>query len=86
MFHEEGASTDVTGTELVANASMIIENGSLTSPVKLKPALEWAPTLLYKACELGYSTEDGINHMVWSVESWLKVVCEGNIKIFQLRS
>ena len=37
MFHEDGASTDVTGIEAVVKASIIAENGSLTSPAKLKP-------------------------------------------------
>lgn len=37
MFHEEGASTEVTHTLDLANASMTGPNGSLTSPVKLKP-------------------------------------------------
>ncbi len=40
MFHEEGESTDVTGTEVVVKASIIEANGSLTSPAKLKPELD----------------------------------------------
>ena len=37
MFHDEGASTDVTGTFDCANASMTGPNGALISPEKLKP-------------------------------------------------
>lgn len=38
MFHEEGASTDVTGTEDDSRAEMMVGNGSRISPEKLKPA------------------------------------------------
>ena len=38
MFQDEGASTDVTGTDVVVRASMIKEKGSLTSPAKLNPS------------------------------------------------
>lgn len=37
MFQEEGASTDVTGTEVVERASMTEGKGSRTSPENEKP-------------------------------------------------
>lgn len=37
MFHDEGASTDVTGSFVCSNARMTAGNGSRTSPVKLNP-------------------------------------------------
>lgn len=37
MLHEEGASTDKTGTFVVSMAEMTLLNGSRTSPEKLKP-------------------------------------------------
>lgn len=37
MFHEEGASTDVTGSLVSSSALITAGNGSRTSPEKLKP-------------------------------------------------
>jgi hypothetical protein len=37
IFQDDGASTEVTGTGDLANASITEGNGSLTSPEKLKP-------------------------------------------------
>lgn len=42
MFHDDGASTEVTGSDVFVMASMTPENGSRTSPEKLKPMLESA--------------------------------------------
>ena len=39
IFHEDGASTEVTGTEVLSNASITAGNGSRTSPEKLKPVI-----------------------------------------------
>lgn len=47
MFHEEGASTDVTGTEDDSRAEMIAGKGSRISPEKLKPA-RWIRSESYK--------------------------------------
>lgn len=45
MFQDEGASTDVTGMEVVERASMTEGNGSRTSPENEKPGrvndFEW---------------------------------------------
>lgn len=38
IFHEDGASTDVTGTDVSCKACMTAPNGSLTSPEKLNPS------------------------------------------------
>ena len=38
MLHDEGASTDSTGTLVFSMAEMTSLNGSRTSPEKLKPA------------------------------------------------
>jgi hypothetical protein len=37
IFHEDGASTEVTGTEVLSKASITGGNGSRISPEKLKP-------------------------------------------------
>lgn len=37
MFHDDGASTASTGTELEDRASIALGNGSRTSPLKEKP-------------------------------------------------
>ena len=37
MFHDDGASTAVTANGVLFIASMIVPNGSRTSPEKLKP-------------------------------------------------
>lgn len=37
MFHDEGASTDVTGMDVFSSAEMTDGKGSRTSPEKLKP-------------------------------------------------
>lgn len=37
MFQEEGASIEVTGTEVDSNAEITAEKGSRISPEKLKP-------------------------------------------------
>ena len=41
ISHDDGASTEVTGTEVVSRARMTAGNGSRTSPKKLKPVLEF---------------------------------------------
>lgn len=43
MFHDEGASTDVTGSFVSSRALMTEGNGSRTSPVKEKPE-RWVRT------------------------------------------
>lgn len=37
MFHDDGASTEVTGSCVCSIASMTAGNGSRTSPEKLNP-------------------------------------------------
>ena len=37
MLQEEGASTEVTGTEVCSSADIMAEKGGRTSPEKLKP-------------------------------------------------
>jgi hypothetical protein len=39
MFHEDGTSTEVTGTVAFSKAAMTEGNGSRIFPEKLKPAL-----------------------------------------------
>lgn len=39
MFHEEGASTDVTEMEVDSSAEMMAGKGSRISPEKLKPII-----------------------------------------------
>lgn len=40
MSHEDGASTEVTGTFVSSSAWMTLGNGSRISPEKLNPALD----------------------------------------------
>ena len=84
MFHDEGASTDVTGTDVVVRASMITEKGSLTSPAKLNPS--WV-SVRSNVCVLfeHIPTENGINDMISVAESCVEFIREGNVQILQLR-
>lgn len=83
MLHDDGASTDSTGT-LVSSMAMIGSlNGSRTSPEKLKPG----------QCELrdgcwsfGGNTEYGVYHMICSLQRLSEVVGKWHIQVFQLRS
>lgn len=68
IFQDEGASTDVTGTDVVVSVSMVEEKGSLTSPAKLNP------NQVSVGCTLSLSSQDfptknGINDMTCVVES-----------------
>lgn len=63
IFHEEGASTEVTGTVLISKASMTAENGSLTSPEKLNPGSN-TQMHVWENRDWQWLTEYGINNMI----------------------
>lgn len=67
MFHDEGASTDVTGMGVLSSAEMTDGKGSRTSPEKLKPFrpkvyfLDW--NLHVQMRKLKH-TKDGVDDMM----------------------
>lgn len=73
MFQDEGASTDVTGTEVFFISSMTAEKGSRTSPVKLKPDVvvivrTWETKGARGGVFLGVHTKDGIHDVVCLIQ------------------
>lgn len=78
MFHEDGASTEVTSTLDFAKASITGPNGSLTSPVKLNP--------IFAVNEMSsldnfmvLHTKDRIDHMICLFNSRVEVIYKGNV-------
>lgn len=66
MFHEDGASTEVTGIFVSSRALMTAGNGSRTSPEKLKPGRhQWGCNRYTNSPR----TEDGINNMIRGTHS-----------------
>lgn len=83
MLHEDGASTDSTGTLVSSMAIMGSLNGSRTSPEKLKPG--------QREYDDGYqsyagNTEYGVHHMICSLQRLSEVFSKWHIQIFQLGS
>lgn len=81
MLHDDGASTASTGTLVVSIAMIGSLKGSRTSPEKLKP----------EECEIrdGYwsvdgNTEDGVYHMIRSLQRAIEVLSKWHVQIFQL--
>lgn len=62
MLHEEGASTDSTGTLVLSSAVITFLKGSRTSPEKLNPENEYQ----YGTLKTWYDhrTEDSIHNMI----------------------
>ena len=83
MFHEDGASTEVTGREVCSNAAITAGNGSRTSPEKENPIWlsVWAVS---RTSHTGERTEDSVNDMVRLLERGGKVVGEWYGKILEL--
>jgi hypothetical protein len=85
MSHDEGASTDVTGTLASAMALMTAGNGSRTSPEKLKPGVGVSVRVDNVASEDGdVPTEDGIHHVICGLQGLWEVVDKGNFEVFEL--
>lgn len=81
MLHDDGASTDSTGTLVVSIAMIGSLKGSRTSPEKLKP----------EECEfqdgdwsVNGNTEDGVYHMICSLQRAIEVLSKLYIQILQL--
>lgn len=83
ILHDDGASTESTGTLVVSMAMIGSLKGSRTSPEKLKP----------ENCEFwdGYwsfigITEDGVYYMVCILQRVIEVLSKLDIQILQLGS
>ena len=83
ILHDDGASTESTGTLLVSRATIGSLKGSRTSPEKLKPKeREFRDEYL----ELIGSTENSIYYVICSLQRAVKVLGKLNIQVLQLRS
>jgi hypothetical protein len=82
MFHDEGASTDVTGIEVSSRAWMIAGKGSRTSPEKENPGRG----ALVVNVERGgkRQTEDSVDDVVRFFEGGREVFCERDVQVFEL--
>lgn len=78
MFHDEGASTEVTGILVSCMAWMMAGNGSRTSPEKLKPKRISVCARLEPMWE---PTKDGIDDVVGRSESSWKVFGKGDAEV-----
>ena len=98
MLQEEGASTEVTGTEVCSRADIMAEKGGRTSPEKEKPerSLLDGYFLWGGGGGVGISkgkgmrerarrgTEDGVNDVVCDLEVGFEVLSKGDVKVFEL--
>lgn len=78
MFHEDGASTEVTSTLDFAKASITGPNGSLTSPVKLNPIFA-VNEMSSPADFMVLHTKYRIDHMICLFDSRVEVIYKGNV-------
>lgn len=78
MFHEDGASTEVTSTLDFAKASITGPNGSLTSPVKLNPIFV-VNKMSSPAAFMVSHTKDRIDHMICLFNGGVEVVYKGYV-------
>lgn len=85
IFHDEGASTEVTGTVVSDMAWITAGNGSRTSPEKLKPGRDGQSRHRKAQCD-NIPTKDGVNNMVGRLQRRGKVVDERDVEIFKLFS
>ncbi len=96
MLQEEGASTEVTGTEVCSRAEIMAEKGGRTSPEKEKPerglldrlyslCWGWRVGKVVKGRGRG-STEDGVNNVVCGLEVGFEVLGKGDVEVFELFS
>jgi hypothetical protein len=87
MFHDEGASTAVTGMEVSSRARMTAGKGSRTSPEKENPG-DIRLVVLRKVKRGGKrgrrQTEDCVDNVVCFFEGTGKVVCERDVEVFEL--
>ena len=83
ILHDDGASTESTGTLLFSIATIGSLKGSRTSPEKLKPEQRefWD-----EYSKLIGSTKNGIYYIICSLQSAVKVLSKRNIQVLQLRS
>ena len=83
ILHDDGASTESTGTLLVSMAAIVSLKGSRTSPEKLKPEER---EFRDEYSELIGSTKYGIYYVICSLQRAFKVLSKWNIQVLQLRS
>ena len=86
MFHDEGASTDVTGILVSCRASITPGKGSRTSPEKLKPELTINDEILLEHGKekMTIRTENGVHDMIGRPQSGGKVICKRHFEVLQL--
>jgi hypothetical protein len=84
ILQEDGASTEVTGSFVSSRAWMTAENGSLTSPEKLKPMLSRQRSPGHTRRPPRIRTEDGIHNVVSGLQGVGEIIDEGDLEIFQL--
>lgn len=83
ILHDDGASTDSTGTLVVSIAMIGSLKGSRTSPEKLNPGERefrdgsWSFT---------GNTEDGVYYMICSLQGAIKIFGKWHVQILQLSS
>ena len=82
MFHDDGASTDVTGILVSSRARITAVNGSRTSPEKEKPVFV-SPKVGVGWKRKGF-TEDGVDDVVCFFESTGEILREWNGEVAEL--
>ena len=89
MFHDDGASTDVTGRSVSSRARMTAGNGSLTSPEKLNPEREVSSHLTRgkdkeKVHKRGLQTEDGVYDVICRLQGIGEIVGKRDVEVLEL--
>lgn len=81
MSHDDGASTDVTGTFVSSRARITAGNGSRTSPEKLKPY----KMVSVRPCRHNIAqTKDSIDDMIIGSQRFGEIVDKRDVEIFEL--
>lgn len=83
ILHDDGASTDSTGTLAVSIAMIGSLNGSRTSPEKLNPEKH---EFRYESVSIKKNTENGIYHMIRSFQRAIEVFSKWHIQVLELGS
>jgi hypothetical protein len=80
MFHDEGASTAVTGSFVSSRALITAGNGSRTSPVNEKPA-NWLGAVRFMREVEGWKTKNGVYDVVRVFHGGLEILGERDVEI-----
>ena len=84
ILHDDGASTESTGTLLSSIAMMGSLKGSRTSPEKLKP--EGQCKFGDEKMSFSDNTENSVHNVICSFQGSIEVLSEWHIEVFQLCS